>query len=269
MGFRAALLTGLLVLSASALPAATDLSPRPTVRPFDGDTGARAIPQETGATLVSPRPALRPDNLKRKTAVRQAGFVPVPAPQVRSPGKGGTSGKGATGGLCGVSGLSGRPIAPIAAKTAGCGLSDGVLITAVDGIALSQPATLDCPTAQALLTWVRGGLKPAVGRTGGGVQEIQVAAHYSCRPRNNQAGAKVSEHGRGRAIDISGIALRNGVYMTVLTGWKDPAQGKVLRSMHSSACGVFGTVLGPGADRHHQDHLHFDTARYSGGAYCR
>jgi len=28
-------------------------------------------------------------------------------------------------------------------------------------------------------------------------------------------------------------------------------------------------VLGPEAARYHQDHFHFDTARYRSGSYCR
>jgi len=39
--------------------------------------------------------------------------------------------------------------------------------------------------------------------------------------------------------------------------------------MHRAACGPFGTVLGPNADRFHQDHFHFDTARHRSGPYCR
>jgi hypothetical protein len=42
-----------------------------------------------------------------------------------------------------------------------------------------------------------------------------------------------------------------------------------MRRAHKTACGPFGTVLGPNADRYHQDHFHFDTARYRSGSYCR
>ncbi len=60
-----------------------------------------------------------------------------------------------------------------------------------------------------------------------------------------------------------------GTDLSVLRGWRDPAQSKVLKKMHKAACGPFGTVLGPNADKYHQDHFHFDTARYRSGAYCR
>ena len=128
---------------------------------------------------------------------------------------------------------------------------------------------MDCGTAKALTSWVIKTAKPALKRQGGGLSNLQIAAHYACRSRNNQPGAKVSEHGKGRAVDISGFQLRDGSTVTVLHGWTARGTAKVLRKMHRGACGPFGTVLGPEADRFHRDHFHFDTARYRSGSYCR
>lgn len=235
-------------------------SPRPKLRPGSGNA---ALPKQVviasaGIGLTrSPRPELRPENLARKAAVRAAGVRFPPRPDVTG------------GGLCGVADIRGEQIAAIPAKVSGCGLSGGVKVTEVAGVRLSTPATMDCTTAKALRTWVAEAVVPTVGRLGGGVSQLKVAASYSCRPRNNVSGAKISEHGRGRAIDISAITLANGVSVTVLKGWNDPAQGKILKQLHRLACGPFGTVLGPNSDKYHKDHLHLDTARYSGGPYCR
>lgn len=139
----------------------------------------------------------------------------------------------------------------------------------VAGIPLSQPATMNCQTAEAFKDWVEDDLKSEVGRFGGGVAQIEVAAHYSCRTRNSQPGAKVSEHGKGNAIDIRGFRLRNGELISVLADWGKGREGRILKRLHKSACGPFGTVLGPNADRYHRDHFHFDTANHRGGAYCR
>ncbi len=128
---------------------------------------------------------------------------------------------------------------------------------------------MDCVTADAFYRWVSQGVKPAIGSTGGGLARLRVAAHYSCRTRNNQPGGRISEHGKGRAIDISGFILRDGTEISLLTGWRSAAHGQQLRQMHSAACGIFGTVLGPDADRFHQDHFHFDTARDRSGSFCR
>ena len=111
--------------------------------------------------------------------------------------------------------------------------------------------------------------KPALRRKGGGLKSLRVAAHYSCRSRNNQKGAKISEHGRGRAIDISGFHLADGSEISVLNGWSAGSTRKTMHQLHKGACGPFGTVLGPNSDRFHQDHFHFDTARYRSGRYCK
>lgn len=142
-------------------------------------------------------------------------------------------------------------------------------VMSVAGVPLSQPAILNCRTAETLKDWVEDDVTKAIGRFGGGISRIEVAAHYSCRTRNSRPGAKISEHGKGNAIDIRGFRLKNGDTMTVLEGWGRGREGRILRKIHSSACGPFGTVLGPKADRYHQDHFHLDTARHRGGAYCR
>ena len=128
---------------------------------------------------------------------------------------------------------------------------------------------MNCQTAQALNTWVKTGLKPAVKNRGGGVSSLRVAAHYACRTRNNRKGGKISEHGKGNAIDIAGIGLKNGSEISVLSDWGKGKDGRILKKAHRAACGPFGTVLGPNADRFHRDHFHFDTARHRGGVYCR
>lgn len=215
------------------------------------------LPALLAVPRPQPRPGLPPLDLGAQS-------VALRLPAGRADGLSSTP----SAALCGVPGLKGRKIAPIVSKVRGCGLADGVEIREVGGIPLSMPAEVDCPTARALARWVETGLKPAVGRLGGGVTRIDIAGSYTCRPRNNQAGSKVSEHGRGRAVDVSGIRLANGVSISVERGWRDRQHGKMLRAMHGAACGPFGTVLGPDSDRFHHDHLHFDTA--SGRApYCR
>ncbi|MGJ8610960.1 MAG: extensin-like domain-containing protein [Octadecabacter sp.] len=170
--------------------------------------------------------------------------------------------------VCGDPALVGETIGLFEASGA-CGIEDAVRLREVSGITLSTPATITCDTAQALKTWVETGVRPAVGDTGGGAVSLRVVAHFSCRTRNNQAGARLSEHSFGRAIDIAGIGLANGEEITVLTDWGTSDFGTRLRAMWQAACGPFGTVLGPEADRFHRDHFHFDTATYRSGSYCR
>jgi len=213
------------------------------------------------AVRLSPRPNKRPRNLKpHRETVQTIAVARTPTKPVA------TSRRGS---VCGDKTIRGQTLSPIAGRLRGCGVKNPVKVTSVDGVTLTQPATVNCETAKALKRWVSRSVKPAVGRLGGGVKSLRVVAHYSCRTRNNQPGAKISEHGRGNAVDIAAINLNNGSSISVLKGWRDPLQGKVLKRVHKEACGTFGTVLGPNSDRFHQDHFHFDVARHRGGAYCR
>ena len=171
--------------------------------------------------------------------------------------------------ICGDPALRGEVVGEVPGGITGCGIDNAVRVHEVNGIQLSTGAVVDCPTAKAFKTWVGKGMAPAVGSQGGGIESIRVAASYACRTRNHQRGARISEHGRGKAIDVSGYTLRDGTEVTVLRDWGSGRNGRALREMHRAACGPFGTVLGPESDRFHQDHFHFDTARHRGGPYCR
>ncbi len=252
---------------AVAAPATTPVDPNVAATP-------KAVPMTVPVTVSvaelgpglrrSLRPLVRPRNLVTVSKPQSTS-----QPTANTTAKTTTAASGRVGKICGNRHIQGQRINAIPGKLRGCGVGDPVRVSSVSGVALSTPAIMDCNTANALKTWIDDGAKPAVGRLGGGLASIKVAAHYACRTRNNQPGAKISEHGRGKAIDISAITLNNGKSITVLKGWNDRAEGKVLRRMHRAACGPFGTVLGPDSDRFHKDHFHFDTANHRGGSYCR
>lgn len=239
-------------LASAAGAAAPDVSPRPMARSvgffLSTMSPKQLLPPLPARPLRSPRPTLRPK-----------GFVKKAMAQREKP----------RGQLCGLPGVEGEEIGRISGRIAGCGTERAVRVTAVSGVRLSQQSVMTCGTAKALQTWVDRGLRPAVGKTGGGVAGLRVAAHYACRTRNNRPGAKISEHGKGKAIDISEIFLVNGDTLNVLRDWGRGAKGRALRKAHKAACGTFGTTLGPGSDGYHEDHFHYDTLRHRGGAYCR
>jgi len=172
-------------------------------------------------------------------------------------------------GLCGIPDMYGERIDRIRGEGA-CGVARPVRITAVGGIALTGArATVNCDTAEALSRWVERAVKPATRRANGGVASMRVAASYSCRTRNSQRGAKLSEHAKGNAIDISSFTFADGTVLTVEDDWGNGQGGRMLSEMHRKACGPFTTVLGPNADRFHQDHFHFDVEKRRSGTYCR
>lgn len=264
-----ALALALILAAGAAAAAPPEISLRPAPRPVDvaervatavaeatTRRGTEAVAVQRNLVRLSPRPEVRPENVRRRSVVRAVGT------QLRPPGP-------VAGSICGLRSIRGERLRPIAGRVSACGVAEPVRVSSVAGLRLSQAAIMDCPTAQALNAWAERGVKPAIGRLGGGPVGLRVAAHYACRTRNGQSGAKVSEHGKGRAVDISAIELANGQALTVLHGWRSAQHGRRLKAMHQAACGPFGTVLGPNSDRFHQDHFHFDTAQYRSGTYCR
>ena len=131
-------------------------------------------------------------------------------------------------------------------------------------VGLTSKVTLACPIIPRIDTWLDEIVKPAAMMYFG-IPVIDVrAGSYSCRPRNNQRGAKVSEHAFGNALDVMAFVLANGREVTVVKGWKgDPAEQEFLREAFVGACRYFNTVLGPGSDSYHYDHLHLDLARHN------
>lgn len=200
------------------------------------------------AIITSLRPLIRPASIERAAEERRLARL--------------------RGQVCGNPNIQGEAIGRVSGAGA-CGIDSAVRVKSVSGVQLSPNATIDCPTARALNEWVNKGVFPAVGGEGGGVASLRVVSHYSCRTRNSQPGARLSEHAFGRAVDIASIGLKDGSRMTLLTGWNSSADGAQWRQMWRAACGIFGTVLGPEANRFHLDHFHFDTARYRSGTFCR
>lgn len=251
------------VQAAAAADAPAALPARPKLRPpseqeraMERIGNAQIVLASSAAGALRPQslwPQSRPDGLAEKVMAQR---------QKRKREQ-------ARGSICGDLAIQGEAIGNVPGRIKGCGIENAVRVRSVAGVTLSQAATIDCTTARALKTWVEQGAIPAVGNRGGGLSSLKIAAHYACRTRNNQPGGRISEHGRGRAVDISALVMKDGSSMTVLKGWRSKAHSRPLKSMHRAACGPFGTVLGPNADRFHQDHFHFDTARYRSGSYCR
>jgi hypothetical protein len=145
---------------------------------------------------------------------------------------------------------------PIAAGI--CGADAPVLVRAIrldDGrrVALQPPATMRCAAAATLVDWLKRDVAPkAEAAYGEPVAALEVAGSYECRSRNRVPGAKLSEHARANAVDVRGFRLASGKEVAV----KD--QAPFVTAVRKDACGPFTTVLGPGADPAHADHLHLD-----------
>jgi hypothetical protein len=150
-----------------------------------------------------------------------------------------------------------------------CEVDNAWSVRAVSGVGFSQPATVNCGMIGPLNSWMSNTVQPAAqDQFGERVTSVTIAASYSCRPRNNRRGAKMSEHGYGNAIDISAFTLESGRTVKVEQGyWSFGREKSFLKQIRREACSDFNTVLGPGSDRHHKDHFHLDMANRR-SKYC-
>jgi len=103
------------------------------------------------------------------------------------------------------------------------------------------------------------------------VAGIRLAGSYSCRPMNHAFGARLSEHGHANAVDVAGFELIDGRTVEVQHYWRgSQPERRFLRAVRRGSCNVFTTVLGPGYDPLHRDHLHLDLARHpEDGRVCK
>jgi hypothetical protein len=179
--------------------------------------------------------------------------------------------------------LSGRkvtwkPEAPFG-RPGGCGTAQPIAVSAVAGVTIDPPATLNCPMAAALHDWMTEVVQPAARKHAGRkVTGIVNASSYACRRRNNGRSGKMSEHAFANALDIANFRFGEGKVASVKGDWSGFAQvlglsgrGNFLRAARKGACDHFNTILGPGSDANHKDHLHLDLMRLRPGRFkmCR
>ncbi len=147
---------------------------------------------------------------------------------------------------------------PIAGE-GGCGLIRPFVVSAIDGVALEGPATLNCATAEALAVLMRDHIKPAAEtHLQSEPSAIGIGSSYVCRGRNGRPGAKLSEHATGNGVDIMAITFEDRERIVVAAGDPDGPEARVLAAIRAGACELFTTVLGPGADAAHANHFHLD-----------
>ena len=134
-------------------------------------------------------------------------------------------------------------------------------------VTVNPPATLACPIISELDRWISGAVQPAAMRWfGSPVAEIKQISAYSCRGMNGNPHARISEHAFGNALDIAAFTLADGRTITVKNGWRGlPEEQGFLRDVQAAACDQFTTVLAPGSNVYHYDHIHVDLMRRSNG----
>ncbi len=143
------------------------------------------------------------------------------------------------------------------------GPAQGNSVASFGPVAMKPAATLACPMVSALDRWLADSVQPAAQRWfGTRVAEIKQISAYSCRGMNGNSRARISEHAFGNALDIASFTLADGRVVTVKNGWKGmPEEQGFLRDIQAAACQQFNTVLAPGSNIYHYDHIHIDLMR--------
>jgi hypothetical protein len=141
-----------------------------------------------------------------------------------------------------------------------CGGTDLVRLEAIvlpdkKRVALTPAATLRCSMATAIADWVRTDVAPLTQKLGSEITTLDNYDSYECRGFNRIPGAHLSEHGRANALDVRAFKLADGRSI----GLTDTHVAHETReAVLHSVCSRFVTVLGPGSDGYHEEHIHLD-----------
>ncbi len=157
----------------------------------------------------------------------------------------------------------------------GCGMDKPIHVERVlPGVALSPAGDMRCQTALQLARWVKHAVLPAAEAglpAKATLTSVNHASTYVCRKRNGASEGKISEHARGTAIDIASLSFgQETVAMRIVKPEDSALEDAFQRAINATACLYFTTVLSPGSDATHQDHMHLDMLKRDGGfRYCR
>ena len=151
-----------------------------------------------------------------------------------------------------------------------CGIDAPVSLEAIvvgdRRIRLDPAPSVRCDLAAIFARWVAEDVAPALETKGLTLEGVANADAYSCRSRNHVAGAKLSEHGKGNAIDVDALVVAPSRRIVLTASDAIP----FAESLRASACARFATVLGPGSDGYHNNHIHLDLEdRRTHGTLCQ
>jgi hypothetical protein len=158
---------------------------------------------------------------------------------------------------------TGEPVPPLGPPSA------PMVTASAAPVQVQPPATLACPIMSALDQWIAGAVQPAAQHWfRQPVVEIKQISAYSCRGMNGNPNAHISEHAFGNALDVAEFDLADGHKISVQYGWHGtPEEQGFLHDVQAAACDRFTTVLAPGANVYHYNHIHVDLMRHYNGRH--
>jgi hypothetical protein len=223
-------------LRRAALPASV---PLPKPRPAEAPTAESGKPGPEKPAAEKPAP---PETEK---PVEQAAPSPPPPSACR---------------LALTDAIAIAPSIPDIKGAGGCGGEDLVRLEAVvlpdkRRVPVKPAAILRCPMASAVADWIRTDMVPLAASLGTTISDLDNFDSFECRGRNRVLGARLSEHGRANALDVRALKLANGQSISLTDR---NASRETRETVLHSVCARFSTVLGPGSDWYHEDHIHLD-----------
>lgn len=222
--------------------------PVPDTAAAPGRSQGALIPPGTGADTPPSPPAALPDTLRETDFVHSACLLALT-----------------------LLGVDHRETAPVTdPENRDCGIARPVEVRSIQpGLALESGALMRCETARQLALWTRETVIPAARRLPGSprVTSLSSGTTYQCRGvTGGPSDSSVSEHALGNAIDIAGFGLDDGTRLAIAPPEDRGDLGVAFqKAVQAGACLYFTTVLGPGSNAAHDDHLHLDIKSRRGG----
>jgi hypothetical protein len=217
----------------------------------------RAVPDEP------PLPPPRPTELSAPE--RPPAEPPPPAPK-------GEAASTCLGKLI-ADGASAEAAAAPPASAEGCGIDAPIRLSSIiaggDAVSLPDRPLIACEFAAVLADYVRLIVAPLGEATlHAKVAAIETGPGYDCRTQDRVAGAKISAHAKGLAVDFMAITLadKRRILVDRQTG---ADEASYFRAIRTAACGWFTTVLGPGADAFHANNMHLDIEQHGSSVSYR
>jgi hypothetical protein len=169
----------------------------------------------------------------------------------------------------GTAGIEFEPVTLPPAAKLGCAIETPVRLKAVKlapqgrtSIRLPDEPTLSCRFGERFGNWLRDLVAPLIaGKLAVELKSVRTGPGFECRNRNRAKAGKISAHASGLAADIGSFELADGRKLATKPNG-DAHLRATVDAIRVAACGWFTTVLGPGSDAAHADHMHVDILQH-------
>lgn len=145
-----------------------------------------------------------------------------------------------------------------------CSIENPVLLSSLSsGIEVAPASLMACPVAESLARWMSEVVAPEAERQfQSAPTKLLIGTSYQCRDQRN--GAKLSEHALGNGVDVMGFEFAKRSPLLIASQSENSLEANFQSAIQKAACPIFNTVLGPGSDAAHGDHLHLDLRERKG-----